>query len=126
MDEDQPDKLSVIKLIILGLVLCGGSYELKARVLYDVLQDNMQQQISSSDKDFKSTFRTMVIMTCYLMLQIYREESGAEYITKHYPQPGSLEFENLVDELLEDFLDAIYGDESMLRRGDFISKVYEE
>ena len=40
-DEEQPDKLNVIKLICLGLMLCGGTYELKARVLYDVLQDNM-------------------------------------------------------------------------------------
>ena len=36
-DEDSPDKLNVHKLIILGLLLCGGSAELKARVFYDVL-----------------------------------------------------------------------------------------
>ena len=40
-DEEQPEKLSVIKLICIGLMLCGGSTDLKARVFYDVLQDNM-------------------------------------------------------------------------------------
>ena len=36
-DVDQPDRLNVPKLICLGLMLCGGSDELKARVFYDVL-----------------------------------------------------------------------------------------
>ena len=40
-DDDQPDKLNVIKLICLGLTLCGGEPDMKARVFYDVLQDNM-------------------------------------------------------------------------------------
>ena len=51
-DKDQPDKLSVPKLISLGLMLCGGEAPLKTRVFYDLLQDNMQQKISSGDKDF--------------------------------------------------------------------------
>jgi len=41
-------------------MLCGGSNDLKARVFYDVVQDNMQQKISSSDKDFKTAFSNMV------------------------------------------------------------------
>ena len=40
-DDLNPEKLSVVKLICIGLMLCGGTTELKARVFYDVLQDNM-------------------------------------------------------------------------------------
>ena len=51
-DDEYSDRFNVHKLVILGLMLCGGEYDLKARVLYDVLQDNMQKKISASDKDF--------------------------------------------------------------------------
>ena len=40
-DDEQPDKMNVIKVLILGLLLCEGSDEMKTRVLYDILQDNM-------------------------------------------------------------------------------------
>ena len=88
-DEAQPEKLNVIKLICLGLMLCGGSYELKARVLYDVLQDNMQPKISSNDKDFVTTFTHLVVLSAYMMLSVYRDESKAPYVTSWYPQPGT-------------------------------------
>lgn len=48
--------MHVHKLIVLGLVLCNGTPEMKVRVLYDILQDNMQERISANDKDFKSCF----------------------------------------------------------------------
>ena len=76
-DADKPDCLSVHKLICLGLMLCGGTYQLKARVYYDVVQDNMQQKISSSDKDFKVAFENMIILGCYMVPRIFRRESGA-------------------------------------------------
>ena len=66
-------------------MLCGGSYELKARVLYDVLQDNMQPKISSNDKDFVTTFTHLVVLSSYMMLRVYREESHAEYLTGWCP-----------------------------------------
>jgi len=54
---------------------------MKARVFYDALQDNMQQKISSSDKDFRTIFRQMIILSCYMMLRLYREEAKAAHIT---------------------------------------------
>ena len=65
----------------------------------------------------------MVIINCYMMLKVYREESEAEYVTKWYPQPGTQEFENLLEEFKEMFLDEVFGDESNLSRGGFITAV---
>ena len=56
-------------------MLCEGTYELKARVFYDIVQDNMQQKISSNDKDFLTLFRSMVLISSYMMLRVFREES---------------------------------------------------
>ena len=125
-DEDNPEKLNVIKLICLGLMLCGGTYDLKARVFYDVVQDNMQQKISSSDKDFMIAFTTMVELVCYMIPRQYRNESGAPFMTGHYPEPGSLKFRNTVEELKEIFLDEVFGEESNLKRGDFLLKMSQK
>ena len=119
-DENNTDKYSVHKLICLGLMLCGGEPELKARVMYDALQDNMQLKISSSDKDFKTVFRYMVEISCYMMLRLYREEARAPMMTGHYPQPGTQDFENVLEDFLEEFLDTIFGNDSNLSRPDFL------
>lgn len=128
-DDDQPDKLNVIKLICLGLTLCGGEPDMKARVFYDVLQDNMQANISSGDKDFKIAFDYMVQLTCYMMLRVYREQSNSPWMTQHYPDPRSrdpavrMEYENLLDTFREDFLDEVFDNESNLTREDFLLTV---
>ena len=96
---------------------------MKSRVFYDVLQDNMQQKISSSDKDFLATFRNMIIIDVYMMLKLYREESGSEYLSRWYPEPGSQIFENVLEEFTEQFLDVVFGLDSTLSRAEFITKV---
>lgn len=62
------------RAIVLGLLLCTGEERLKVRVLYDVLQDNMQDQISAGDKDFKATFKVLVELSCYLIPDMFRDQ----------------------------------------------------
>ena len=83
----------------------------------------MQQKISSSDKDFDAVFTHMIVLDAYMMLRIYRDESGAPYLPSHYPKPNSQSFKNLQQDFKENFLDAVFGDESNLTRGEFILKV---
>ena len=80
----------------------------------------MQLKISSSDKDFKTVFRYMVEISCYMMLRLYREEARAPMMTGHYPQPGTQEFENVLEDFMEDFLDTIFGNDSNLSRLAFL------
>ena len=60
-----------------------------------------------------------------MIVRVYREESSAPLITGHYPKPSlnDLDFENKVDELMERFLDEVFGIESNLTRGEFITQV---
>lgn len=41
-DEKNTDEINIHSLILWGLLLCAGDNKLKARVFYDVLQDNLQ------------------------------------------------------------------------------------
>ena len=72
-DEKQPSRLNVHKMMLLGLILCPGSNDLKARVLYDVLQDNLQKTISANDKDFKITFARHVEIAYCLIIDLCLE-----------------------------------------------------
>ena len=91
-DETNPEMLSVFKLILLGLLLCSGSEQLKCRVLYDILQDDLQDKISASDKDFSTTFEDLIEVSCYMILDVYREESKRDYNTDSFPEMHSKEF----------------------------------
>jgi len=114
-------------------MLCGGEPALKARVFYDVLQDNMQQRISSGDKDFDQTFKDMIKLSCYMMLRMFRMEAanaeGRKYLTKHYPNPDppqdqpNPDFNNKLNDFKEAFLDEIFGDESNVSREQFLMTV---
>ena len=91
----------MFKLILLGLLLCAGSPELKCRALYDVLQDDLQDKISASDKDFRTTFEDIIEVSCYMILDVYRDESKKPFPTPDYPEIHSKLFNELCDELRE-------------------------
>ena len=38
---DYPDKMDTFIVIVFGIMMCGGSNDMKARCLYDILQDDM-------------------------------------------------------------------------------------
>ena len=115
--------LSVEKLIILGVMMCGGSDDMKARVLYDAVQDDMQAHISAGDKDFKRIFKTIILVSCYVLPKFYRTEMSKHSVTDHFPIVGTEEYEQVVDEFKEDFFDEVYENESILTREKFLTKV---
>jgi len=74
-DEDNrkdSDKLSVNRCIALGILLCTGEKLLKARLLYDMLQHEMQPQIAARDPDFQIVFRIFIEMACYLIPDMFK------------------------------------------------------
>ena len=52
-EESNPDLINVFKLRVLGILWCNGEALEKATELYDTMQDNDQDKIAASDKDFK-------------------------------------------------------------------------
>lgn len=60
-------KISRDALIVYAILLSVGNPKTKARVFYDVLQDNNQEFISASDKDFDGTFSTLIDLATKVM-----------------------------------------------------------
>ena len=107
-DEKQPSLLNVHRCILLGLVLCNGEDKLKARVLYDVLQDGMQQSISAGDKDFLLTITRLIEVSVYLTTLFYVEmENSCDYLNL-LPKVGTSKFTRAVEEFLEEYQDLVY------------------
>ena len=96
---------------------------MKARVLYDVIQDDMQKTISASDKDFPRLFQHMIVLSCYFIPRYYREEQKKEYVTRHFPEIDSREFKKQVARFSEKFLDDVYESKSLLPREEFLQLV---
>ena len=93
------DRMDAQVLIILAVMMCGGSDQMKARCLYDVLQDDLQTTISAGDEDFPAVFRHMVVLSCYLMPEYYRDELDQPYVTGSvFPELNSREFEETLEE----------------------------
>ena len=42
------------------------------------------------------------------MPKYYRDEMEKEYVTQHFPDVGSREFENVAEQFSEKFLDIVY------------------
>ena len=62
----------------------------------------------------------MVELASYMMMRLYREESSSVQMNAHWPLPNTTEFNNILDEFKEAFLDEVFGDESNLPREDFL------
>ena len=57
MVEDETFQAPVRKrLEVFGIIYCQGSKEDKAKALYNIIQEEGQDRISISDKDFKKVF----------------------------------------------------------------------
>jgi hypothetical protein len=97
--------------------LCAGDARLKARVFYDVLQDSLQENISANDKDFKGTFIKLIELATKLVYHFEHESSNLEKISDEKIT------EDFCDTLVEDFLDAIFGQLSKLPRKDYMEEV---
>ena len=65
-EDSEKGLINLQALILWALLLCGGDNSLKARVYYDVLQDNLQETISAGDKDFPGNFDKLIQLATLL------------------------------------------------------------
>ncbi|CDW79009.1 UNKNOWN [Stylonychia lemnae] len=118
--EENPDQLNRDAIIIWALLLCGGDVKVKAKVFYDVLQDNNQEHISSSDKDFPPSLNTLVDLACKLPFimsaQLTNEPSKKS-------EEDFQKIDGIKEAFLDKFLDEIYGAKSKLLRVDWETEV---
>jgi hypothetical protein len=113
-------KISRDALILYAILLSVGTPKIKARVFYDVLQDNNQEFISASDKDFEGAYSTLVNLATKLLY------SHLSLVSQESPKlsTDSLDkVDGLKEAWNETFLDDVYGAASKLPRAEWEAKV---
>ncbi len=116
--------MSIQYLLLLGLLYCQGSAIDKAKVLYDVLQDGLQDSIAANDKDLKDCFGRLVEMGT---ANIHR---WATHLLPNNPSGANDDFEKNDDNkrkwkeaivnIQEKFLDEVFDVNSKIPREDFL------
>lgn len=105
-------------LILYSLILSVGTPKIKARVFYDVLQDNNQEFISASDKDFEGAYSTLIDLATKLLY------ANLSLVSSEKPKLSELDkVDGLKDTWNETFLDDVYGAASKLSRVEWEAKV---
>lgn len=123
-DEDLPvghydcNFIDIQKLKLMAILLCEGSPKEKAFELYDSVQDNFQERIACSDKDFEPAFFHLLDLATELVFYwepIYMQTSAPCKADK-YDQSN---VRNTYRDILEEFLDEVFDADSTLARKDW-------
>jgi len=117
-DQKNEDELNIHALIEWGLLLCAGDNKLKARVFYDILQDNLQPQISANDKEFPDCFDKIVELATRLVYEFEPEINSGESTVN----PDKVT-DSAIENLRESFLDGVFDAASKLSRKEFMDTV---
>ena len=116
-DDEDPSLISIHTLLMWGLLLCPGDKAMKTRVLYDVLQDNLQTFISAIDKDFLRNFDKLIVLATIVPYKyVYSFGIDIKYTHETVNQ-------DLIEEIRDKFLDDIFDTKAKLYRNDYLKLV---
>lgn len=113
-EEPGAKDLSKNSLMLWGIILCGGSSELKTITFYDILQDNQQERISATDKDFPGNFNLMIDLGTKLVNEWEAKSTSQE---PERSQEFIEKLDSTRETLAEDeFLEHVFGNHSNITR----------
>jgi len=99
-------------------LLCEGKPKEKAFELFDVLQDNFQDQIAFNDKDFKPTIESIFYYATEIVFYYepyYMNNNDECPVSEDQIQNAKQEYATV----LEEFIDAVFDQENQMPRKAF-------
>lgn len=115
------DEISVPNFLLWGLILCRGDANVKSRVFYDILQDQLQESIAASDKDFDGSFDALIFLATKMVYMNESKISGAAPV-RNEAYWNKLDSDKM-EEIREEFLDEVFGPQSKMARVDYMEAV---
>ncbi|TNV76086.1 hypothetical protein FGO68_gene10248 [Halteria grandinella] len=123
LDKETP-LLSKRALITWGLLYCSGTIDEKVRTFYTLVQEGNNERIACDDKDFGPVFNLLLDFSIKLVNTFEPRLQPQE----QQPQLDAqflLKFESVKDQLQEDFIDALFGANSILSREQYVGELVE-
>ncbi len=120
--------MSIQYLLLFGLLYCQGSNEEKAKVLYDVLQDGLQDSISAKDKDLEDCFGRLIEMATaniHRWTVAYGDNTIEKGLLPAFDKNNETRanWKEVVANIQERFLDEVFDVNSKIDRDMFIKRV---
>lgn len=114
----QPDKIyfDLEKLKIIGILQCDGDTYERLTELYHVLQDNDQESIASNDKDTVRILKLVFDFSTKLVIKHLRRDEDLRKESIKISQARVEQARELYDEIIEDFIDSVFGYDSLLKK----------
>ena len=117
-------KIDIYKLITLAVILCWGSDNLKARVLYNAIQTHLQDKITPNER-MDTVFRNVILFSTVLMMKLQCKDAKQTDYEKAEIPLSEID-DDLIDEIIEDLFESIFGTESHMSRNEFLDKLTSE
>ena len=114
-------KIDIYKLITLGVILCWGDAQLKARVLYNAIQTTMQNKIVPNERMDRVFSDCILFSTVLMMRHSCLDKNDTNF--KQAEIPIKAITHELIEQIREDLMEKIYGTESKLKRKEFLEKL---
>lgn len=123
--EDEPfGHIDPISVLLLGIMLCGGTVGEKVQVYWRTLQDEDQEFIAATDKDFEPAFRKMIK---YVTTDFFKWEAEVSGNPSPYSDDDYEKIDEAYDELAENlFLDEVFGAASKLEKDQYMEAVIKQ
>ena len=114
-------KIDIFKLITLGVILCWGTDTMKSRVLYNAIQTTLQDKIVPNER-MQEVFSNVIRFSTTLMMKHQCKDSKEENYDKAEISLNDID-EDLIEQVVEDYLEEVFGTESKMTRAEFLSKM---
>ena len=116
-------KIDPVAVLLLGILLCGGTVGEKVQVYWRTLQDEEQEFIAATDKDFEPAFRKMIN---YVSSDMFRWEAENTGNNSPYTEDDYEKINDAYEELAETlFLDEVFGNASKMDKDAYMAAVIE-
>ncbi len=117
----EADQIDVDYLLLFGVLHCRDKVkcERKAIGFYDILQEGGMEShahISAGDKDFEPVWRKLVEFCTTDLFDMAK-------LKVKYSDDEAKQIEDVIEEMSEDFLDAMYGNNSSLKNDAWMEKI---
>ncbi len=118
----EADQIDVDYLLLFGVLHCRdkAKCERKAIGFYDILQEGGMEShghISAGDKDFEPVWRKLVEFCTTDLFDMAKE------VKTKYSDAEAKQIEDVIEDMQEDFLDLMYGNNSSLKNDAWLEKI---
>lgn len=116
---------NISEILLMGNLYCANTPAIRANRYFELCQIEYDPQIGSADRDLHKNFTKMLEISYVLMIPVYRrfKKDSDVHIPESWIPNEYTVFKEAYEEILESFLDEVFGSKSKMPRDEFIESL---